>query len=275
MAILYESLHEVLVLALELLAFGFVFYFVEKIKPAEKNTPFIKKDSKNELLLAFLNAGIINPLAVAVIGYLLLHILTPIIPYQMFDKQINALPFAAQFVFAALFLDTSTYWRHRFTHERMWSYHSVHHSATQLNWLTALRMHPVDGFTALLFNMIFMHLFGFSGPAILFSIWFLKIMNYATHINIDFQFNKPMRYILATPNYHRWHHATVKEAYNKNYCGAFPFLDVLFGTFHHPEQLPEAMGLSPREQEAYPDDFPGWLAYPFKRTWRLLQSKKK
>ncbi len=263
---------------IEVLVFGVIFFFLERINPADKESGFFKNDMSNEFFLVVVNIFIFIPLF-ALLATLFVDItLRPLFPEQLLADQIMTLPLWLQVVFGALVLDFATYWRHRFTHHYMWSYHSVHHSAKQLTWITGLRLHPIDIFAGTLFSFIILYLVGFSGPGFLGAVIFIKLMNYFTHMNLDLKFEKPFRYFIASPVFHRWHHATVKEAYDKNFCGAFPFLDVMFGTYYHPEELPENMGLSAGEQKEFPEKgYLGWLTYPFKRDfkfWKKWASKK-
>lgn len=255
----------------EIIIAGVIFYFVEKLKPAQKNVPFFKKEFKNELLLALLNVGIFTPLLTISVVTLLTTILDIYLPYQLFATQIESLPLYLQIIIGMIVMDFAVYWRHRFTHFYMWSYHSIHHSVKEITWLTSMRLHPIDILAALVFDTVIMHLVGFNGAGILGALIILKIMNYVTHINMDLQFGKPLRYVLASPNFHRWHHASVREAYDKNFCSTFSFLDLLFGTYYHPETLPPDYGLSKTEQKNFPDSLSGWLLYPFKRDWKQVK----
>jgi len=41
--------------------------------------------------------------------------------------------------------DLVNYWNHRLRHGRLlWPYHAVHHGPRALDWLSSVRMHPVD-----------------------------------------------------------------------------------------------------------------------------------
>lgn len=253
-------------LAIELMIVGLVFFFVEKIRPAEKNVRFFKDDFKEELSFAFINVIITVPIFAALIYFILKYVVEPLIPYQMFAPQIEQLPILAQVILGAFILDLSTYWRHRFTHHYMWRFHSIHHSAEHLNWLTSMRLHPIDILIAVTFDLTILHFLGFSGAGMAFAVILLKGFNYFTHANIDLQFSRPMRYIFASPNFHRWHHANDISAYNKNFCSMFSCIDLMFGTYHHPEKvLPESYGLGGKDQENYQKNFLAQLAYPFKK----------
>lgn len=250
-----------------ILFFGSIFFVVERLAPAEKNTPFFKKDFALELGLSFLNTVLCGPVFRFGIALFLIKYIAPFIPYQFFDSFIQSFPLPLQIVLGMLIADLSTYWRHRFTHNYMWKFHSIHHSALQLTWLTALRLHPVDVLVATLFDTAFLYVLGFSGEGIALAALMMGTYNFFTHTNLNLSFPKPIRYILASPNFHRWHHANQKDAYNKNYCSVFSCLDLLFGTYHHPESaLPEQYGLSDKEQKDYPPTLAGQLIYPFKTT---------
>ncbi len=261
---------------LEILVFGFIFFFIERLRPAE-NTPFFKDDLKNEVFLATINILIFIPINAFLAALLIEITLRPLFGENPLAQQIETLPLIAQIILGVMILDFSTYWRHRFTHRHMWSYHSLHHSADQLTWLTSLRLHPIDLLAATLLDTFILYVMGFSGAGFLGAMILARLMNYFTHVNIDIKFPKPVRYFIASPHYHRWHHATVKEAYDKNFCGACPFWDIAFGTYYHPEKLPPAMGLSPAEQKDFPRlAYLGWLLYPFKRdykNWKKTHSK--
>lgn len=247
---------------------GAVFFFIERIRPAETKTPFFKTDSRQELGLALFNISIIAPLFYAFIAGGVLVFIKNMLPYQIFDAQISALPVVMQILAACFIMDFSTYWRHRFTHrvKWLWPFHSIHHAAQSINWLTSMRLHPVDFCVALTFNVFMLHVFGFSAGGITIGFFTYYLYNYFTHANLDLQYPKPLRYILASPNFHRWHHATERSAYDKNFCAMFSLFDLMFGTYYHPEELPAGYGLEPKEQARYPKGFLGWLAYPFKRT---------
>ncbi|OOK82266.1 sterol desaturase domain protein [Mycobacterium kansasii] len=45
---------------------------------------------------------------------------------------------------------------------------------------------------------------------------------------------RPLRWLIATPQFHHWHHARQPQAYNTNYAAEFPIVDALFGTLYLP-----------------------------------------
>jgi len=44
-----------------------------------------------------------------------------------------------------------------------------------------------------------------------------------------------LRYVIVTPQFHHWHHASDAEAIDKNYAAHTPLFDILFGSWHLPK----------------------------------------
>src|SRR5205814_348924 len=100
-------------------------------------------------------------------------------------------------------------------------------------------------------------------PPTVLASWALifAFMNLLVHANLNWTFG-PLRYVVASPVFHRWHHTTEREAQDKNFAGIFPFWDILFGTWYFPKgKLPVEFGVS----DPVPEGFLGTLAYPFKK----------
>jgi sterol desaturase/sphingolipid hydroxylase (fatty acid hydroxylase superfamily) len=72
-----------------------------------------------------------------------------------------------------------------------------------------------------------------------------------------------LRYVIAGPVFHRWHHATADKDAERNFASTFPVLDVIFGTFYMPKQvLPAAYGVS---DKGFPPGFGAQMIYPFRQ----------
>ena len=88
------------------------------------------------------------------------------------------------------------------------------------------------------------------------------------HANLNWTFG-PLRYVFASPVFHRWHHVAEGEGINKNFASTFPILDLIFGTFYMPAgQLPANFG---NGEDAFPEGFWGQLIYPFRRKPRVVE----
>jgi len=262
---MFEFLNNAEEFALTILVAGVICFFIEKIRPAEKNTKFFKKDFQKELWLGALNSLILLPLFTLAISLTVLVGLKAVVPQQAFNETLSTWPLALQIFLSLFMMDFSTYWRHRLSHRYLWPFHAFHHSAEEITWLTSIRLHPIDYFFAILFDTLILYLLGFSPTAIATATVIIQVYNFFTHLNLNFKFSKPLCYILASPHYHRWHHANEKAAYDKNFCAMFSLLDVIFGTYYNPNDLPTSYGLSPNEQRDVPSGLIAHLILPIKK----------
>jgi sterol desaturase/sphingolipid hydroxylase (fatty acid hydroxylase superfamily) len=159
--------------------------------------------------------------------------------------------------------DLLGYASHRLFHgRRLWRFHAIHHSAEDLDWLSATRVHPVNEVGNRLMQVVPLYLLGFRGEALAAVVPILTFYALFIHANIRWDFG-PLRYVIATPVFHRWHHTSQEEGLDKNFAGLFPWIDIVLGTFYMPKgRQPEKFGV----HEAVPRGLLGQLAYPFKRA---------
>ena len=165
--------------------------------------------------------------------------------------------------------DLVQYWLHRVFHGRaFWGFHEIHHGAEEVNWTTAFRIHPVN---YLLYNTalaIGARLAGFSPEAFLFAAPIAFFSAAVAHANLSWTFG-PLRYVIASPVFHRWHHSDSPETRDHNFAPMFPVWDLLFGTFHMPRgQRPAGYGV-----EGSPRDVPSQLWRPFS-PWAAWLAKR-
>jgi sterol desaturase/sphingolipid hydroxylase (fatty acid hydroxylase superfamily) len=159
--------------------------------------------------------------------------------------------------------DVMLYWIHRAFHSRLaWKYHAVHHSPVVLDWIATMRTHPVNYVLEFTLADVVVVLAGFSPAAVAALAIFNTAFSAMVHANLNWTFG-PLRYLLASPVFHRWHHTTQEAGLNKNFASTFPVLDLLFGTFYMPAgKLPEHFGTGAPD---FPEDFLGQLLYPWRR----------
>jgi sterol desaturase/sphingolipid hydroxylase (fatty acid hydroxylase superfamily) len=60
--------------------------------------------------------------------------------------------------------------------------------------------------------------------------------------------------------FHRWHHTSADEGRDKNFAGALPLWDLVFGTYYMPREQPVVFGIS----EEIPDELIGQMIWPFR-----------
>jgi sterol desaturase/sphingolipid hydroxylase (fatty acid hydroxylase superfamily) len=175
---------------------------------------------------------------------------------------LRELPLWLQCLAILLFQDVLLYWIHRGFHTApAWRFHAIHHSPATLDWLAAARFHVVNYLFYVILADLIVLLLGFSTEA-LFALAPFNIL-YATmvHANLNWTFG-PLRFVFASPVFHRWHHTL--QASDRNFAPTFPFLDLIFGTFYMPAgTMPQHFGNGDAD---FPEDFWGQLMYPFRRT---------
>jgi sterol desaturase/sphingolipid hydroxylase (fatty acid hydroxylase superfamily) len=81
------------------------------------------------------------------------------------------------------------------------------------------------------------------------------------HANVRWRW-RPLQRIVATPEFHHWHHSSEADALNTNYSAFLPIWDLLFGTFFIPGggRRPEVYGTA----TPVPDGFVAQLWHPFR-----------
>ena len=159
--------------------------------------------------------------------------------------------------------DLLAYWLHRAFHGgRLWRFHAVHHSSQDLDWLSSVRLHPVNDWLTRWVQASVLVLLGFAPLAVAAYVPFLSFYAIMLHANVSWGFG-PLGSLIASPRFHRWHHTAEDEGLDKNFAGLFPIWDRVFGTYFMPAgRLPEKFGLS---GEQVPASFLGQMAYPFRR----------
>jgi sterol desaturase/sphingolipid hydroxylase (fatty acid hydroxylase superfamily) len=172
------------------------------------------------------------------------------------------LPLPLQVALTLLVADLLGYWIHRAFHRgRLWRFHAIHHGAEPLGMLSAVRVHPIDELVVGLLRVVPMVLLGFRFDVVATVAPLLGLWAIVLHANVDWRFGW-LRFLIATPAFHRWHHAHPSVAADCNFAGLFPLWDLVFGTFRLPAALPERVGV----REVLPRTVLGQLAWPLRKT---------
>lgn len=183
---------------------------------------------------------------------------------------LSALPFWWQVVVYLLLSDFLLYWIHRIFHRSatMWRFHAIHHSAKEVDWTTSVRFHPVNVMLQSSFVMGLMIALGVRPEVIALVAPIDACIAVWQHSNSNATLG-PLKYILATPVFHRWHHTMPDEGGDMNFAPTFAFWDYAFGTFYMPQgKLPQVFGVDDAElREGYVSQ----LAYPFVQIYKERQ----
>jgi sterol desaturase/sphingolipid hydroxylase (fatty acid hydroxylase superfamily) len=181
------------------------------------------------------------------------------LPGLLFRPLITALPAVLVPVIGAALFDLVGYWSHRLAHEIpvLWRFHRVHHSAEHLDWLSGIRLHPLDG-VLLGPPALFLIAAGFPAKTTGVLAVGQTLIGLFLHANVRWRW-RPLHRIVATPDFHHWHHANEPDAIHTNYAAFFPIWDLLFGTYRIPvDRQPVRYGVD----GPVPSTFVGLLCQP-------------
>jgi sterol desaturase/sphingolipid hydroxylase (fatty acid hydroxylase superfamily) len=159
--------------------------------------------------------------------------------------------------------EVAGYWGHRASHEigALWRFHQLHHSIETMDWLAPNRRHPVDMAFARASVILPLLVLGFTIPAIAAPFAIKRFQGLLVHANLRLDAG-PITWLIATPEFHHWHHADHEAARNKNYAGQLPIVDWMFGTLHLPRPAwPSRYGCGVTPPEGYLAQ----LLWPFRR----------
>ena len=166
-------------------------------------------------------------------------------------------------LFMVVFLgDFEGYWRHRFEHTRLiWPSHAIHHSDTEMTWLTLERFHPVNRITTTAIDSAFLVLLGFPTWAVVANTIVRHYYGYFIHADLPWTYG-PLGRLFVSPSMHRWHHARDVRYAGTNFATVFSVFDIAFGTYQGglcqvPVGLDADMGKG----------VGGQLVYPLKVWW--------
>jgi len=177
---------------------------------------------------------------------------------------LQSLPLLAQVVLLVICADFVLYWSHRLFHEvpSLWKFHAVHHSVETMDWLAGSRNHFFQAVVDRSLAMVPLYLLGVDKAALDIYVAFAALQAVFVHANIGIPFG-PLKYIIATPQYHHWHHSTDRPAIDTNYAVHTPLFDRLFGSYHMPvDHWPQEYGTTQR----LPRGFISQFLYPFRSS---------
>jgi sterol desaturase/sphingolipid hydroxylase (fatty acid hydroxylase superfamily) len=167
------------------------------------------------------------------------------LPFTVVSGHVWELPGRAGTLFAVVFIgDFMSYWRHRLEHTRLlWPAHAVHHSDTEMTWLTLARFHPIDRIVTATVDIAILALLGFPAWALVFN----EIVRhyYGEFIHADFPWTYgPLGRVFVSPVMHRWHHARDVVGAGSNFATVFSVFDQAFGTYHVPGLCTVPLGVT-------------------------------
>ena len=146
--------------------------------------------------------------------------------------------------------DFVSYWYHRINHDWrwLWPVHALHHSAEDLNPVTAYRHHPLYLLLATPLNavttgvaqavlLVFitgsLDLYLLAGTNFFYAVFNLFAAN-LRHSHIWLRYPRAVEHILISPAQHQVHHSIDPRHHNRNYGEVLALWDWMFGTLYLP-----------------------------------------
>jgi sterol desaturase/sphingolipid hydroxylase (fatty acid hydroxylase superfamily) len=184
------------------------------------------------------------------------------LPGLLLRPLVTRLPLEVRAVLAVVLFDALAYWGHRWSHQVgfLLRFHSVHHSSERMDWISGVRSHPLDG-TVLAPPVVVLLAAGF-GVRITGVLAVIQVVTgLFLHANVRWRW-RPLQRIVATPEFHHWHHSSEADALDSNYSAFLPIWDLLFGTFFMPAggRRPQVYGTA----TPVPEGFFAQLLCPFR-----------
>ena len=248
--------------AIALVILGVVFIPLEKLRPVRRGQPVLRTGVRTDVL-HFIVTGTLGTIALVVLAILIALPLQRLTPAAL-RTAVVAQPAVVQFLEAILLVEFCGYWAHRAHHQIpvLWKLHRVHHSSSQMDWLAAAHLHPLDSATSRIVAVIPLALLGFSRETFGATVVLLQLHAIFQHANVRVQFG-PVGQLISSPHFHHWHHTGDADARDRNFAGLFPWVDRLFGTYHAPTHAwPGRYGID----DPMPAGYAAQLRSPFARA---------
>lgn len=247
---------------LDLLGSTLLFVVIEKLFPLYRGQSVFRFEWQTDMKHFAVNHFLVG-LALLVVNFLLHHGLGWLTGSD-FQRMVAGIHFVPQLLLCVLVADLAQYATHRAYHEVpfLWRFHAVHHSVKTMDWLAGSRQHMLE----LLFTRVCvlapLYVLGFSEAvmnAYILVVGFQAVFN---HANVHLPWG-PLKYVIVTPDFHHWHHASDDEAIDRNYAAHYAFIDYLFGTaVKSTKRFPEKYGVV---GDYMPDGFVRQQLFPFRR----------
>jgi len=220
-----------------------VFVPLERLFALRKEQRILREKWRLDLVYTFVNGALIT------VGIMLVILVAGIVFAHLVPQQIRVAvasqPLLIQFVEAVVTADLLFYAAHRLFHTVpfLWKFHAVHHSIQEMDWLASARVHPFDQIVTKGASILPLLALGFSEPVIAAHALVYSWHSYLLHSNVSIKFGL-LKWVVASPEYHHWHHANQRDAYDKNYAAQLSILDRLFNTLYLPQgKRPEKYGI--------------------------------
>jgi len=149
----------------------------------------------------------------------------------------NALPVPAWLAVLAsvILLDLAIYLQHVMFHAvpALWRLHRMHHADLDFDVTTGARFHPIEILLSMVIKLAVVAALGPPAVAVLIFEVLLNATAMFNHGNVSLPpaLDRPLRWIIVTPDMHRVHHSIHPDETNSNFGFNLPWWDRLCGTY--------------------------------------------
>jgi len=236
-----------------------VFISLERLVPLRAQQGLLRRSWGNDLFYLLFNGFVVRAGSTLLFGAVLAAYRTYVDPTD--TAWVTGQPMWLQVIAVIIIADIGYYVAHRTFHAVpfLWKFHSVHHSIEEMDWLATHRVHPVDQILSNAVSFLPIYFLGFSPVAVGIHLTIYQAQALLVHSNVKIKFG-PLKYLLASPEYHHWHHANQPEAFDRNFAAQLSIIDVLAGTMFLPKHAPEKFGLT----EVVPPYYHQQMLYPIR-----------
>lgn len=208
-----------------------------------------------------LRAGYLTDLTSALVNGPGLSGLTKVGSYSVlllvpaWSETLSGWSWGAQFALFFVVDDFCRYWLHRWYHkyEWLWRIHRVHHTVTEMDSLSLLRVHVLEGAAKNFLIALPFQVMGINHTVIAVYLAFDLIKGFWHHANFK-TYIGPLNYLIVSAELHWWHHSADRPGNQSNYGSKIAVWDWLFGTAYWPRGTwPETIGV--HEMEHFSHDY--------------------
>jgi sterol desaturase/sphingolipid hydroxylase (fatty acid hydroxylase superfamily) len=242
-----------------ILIIALIFIPLERIFSLHPGQKLFRRHWVNDLIYLFLNGILIKAGLLLILGASVFAI-NWAVP-EAVGTAVRLQPLWLQAIEVIIVADIGFYLAHRAFHAFpfLWRFHAVHHSIEEMDWLAAHRVHPFDQIATKACSLLPVLALGFSEAAIAVFALTYQWQSLLIHSNIRINFG-PLKWLFASPQFHHWHHANEKDAYDKNFAAQLPIIDALGGSLFLPAaRMPGKYGTN----DPVPNQYHLQLAYPW------------
>jgi sterol desaturase/sphingolipid hydroxylase (fatty acid hydroxylase superfamily) len=175
----------------------------------------------------------------AVLVYLVMPVTAVVFAWRMDASGIGLLalthwPAWIEFALAIVVLDLAIYWQHRWFHvvPALWRIHRVHHSDVQFEVTLGLRFHPIEILLSMLYKFAVIAALGPTPTAV--ALYEILLAGFAliTHTDVAIApaWERRLRRVFVTPDWHRVHHSVHRHETDSNYGNILTLWDWIFAS---------------------------------------------